>query len=735
VADVAFLASAQDSSGRVLTAARVKRSLGHGWSSHELTPYTLVAGAAPRDDGQIVVEKRLGVRVGDRLRVTTPAGVRTFRVSGLVSASGAGDRAQATLFFADGLAPKLARLTGRLNAVGVFADAGVDPDSLRDRLRAALGSRYKVASRNDASTADAGDPRAEQRDTVIFVAAMLAGNGGAVTIFVVAGIFGLMIAQRRRELALFRAVGATPRQVRRMIAAEAFVLAVLAGLAGCVVGALAAGSIASMLVERGVAPDGLKPDSGLVPMLLAFSIGLVLAESAVIAAAFRAGRVRAGEALRDASLGKERLGVVRGLLGLAIVVGGAVTLLVVSGLSFTVVVVPMAIVLAIGVALLGPLVLALPAALLSRPLRRVGATGLLASTSMTSGRRRVSAVAAAIALVVAIAGSQVVLSASSRAAAQHEAAERFAGGQVLVSDGPGLPPSLERAVRGLPGVTGAVGVIPLDVYIMTRGLENDGIPQIAAGIDMQRAGRVLDLGVRKGSMSRVRDRTIAISTQLARDDGLGMGDTLRVRLPDGADARVRVGAVYRWSAALGDLVLGAGFARRHSAAGVDDAIYVTGDGAAEAGLRQLARRVPTAVALTRGEYLAEIDSAQQQVVWILWLLIVLVAGYAAISVVNSAAMAVADRRSEIRLARLIGSTRGQILRMITWEAAVTTGVGLAAGAAIVAGAVWRLPATQPDWHVVVPAQLCALLLVGAALLSLVAAIAPTILAVRRPVAG
>src|SRR5699024_1604621 len=107
-----------------------------------------------------------------------------------------------------------------------------------------------------------------------------------------------------------------------------------------------------------------------------------------------------------------------------------------------------------------------------------------------------------------------------------------------------------------------------------------------------------------------------------------------------------------------------------------------------AGLRQLASRVPTAVALTRGEYLDEIDSAQQQVAWILWLLIVLVAGYAAISVVNSAAMAVADRRGELRLARLIGATRGHVLRMITWEAAVTTAVGLAAGAAIVAGAVW-----------------------------------------------
>ena len=305
---------------------------------------------------------------------------------------------------------------------------------------------------------------------------------------------------------------------------------------------------------------------------------------------------------------------------------------------------------------------------------------------------------------------------------------------MLVSDGPGLPPSLERVVRGLPGVTGAVGVIPLDVYIMNRGLENNGVPRIAAGIDLPRAGRMLDLGVREGSIARVRGNTIAISTQLAGDSHLGVGDTLRVRLPDGADAQVRVGAVYRWSVALGDLVFGASFARQHSVVGLDEAIYVTGGSAADTGLGQLAERVPTAAVLSRGEYLDEVDSAQQQQAWIVWLLIVLVAGYAAISVVNTAAMAVADRRHEIRLARLIGSTRGQVLRMITWEAAVTTAVGLAAGAAIVAGAVWRLPATQPDWHIVVPAQLCALLLVGAALLSVVAAIAPTLLALRRPVA-
>ena len=121
----------------------------------QLTPYTLVAGTAPRDHRpDVVVERRLDVPVGARLRVTTAAGVRTFRVSGLVDAHGAGDRTQAALFFQDTLAPRLARLTGRVNAVGVLADTGVDSGALRDRLRDTLGTNYKVAGRNNASTAE-----------------------------------------------------------------------------------------------------------------------------------------------------------------------------------------------------------------------------------------------------------------------------------------------------------------------------------------------------------------------------------------------------------------------------------------------------------------------------------------------------------------------------------------------------------------------------------------------------
>ncbi len=301
---------------------------------------------------------------------------------------------------------------------------------------------------------------------------------------------------------------------------------------------------------------------------------------------------------------------------------------------------------------------------------------------------------------------------------------------MLVSDGPGLPSSLEPAIRRLPGVRGAVGVLPLDVYIMNRGLENNGVPRIAAGIDVQHSGGLLDLGVRKGSLARVRGNTIAISTQMARDTHLGVGDTLRLRLPDGTDAQVRVGALYRWSDALGDLVLGAAFAQRHSVGGLDDAIYVAGGTSA---LRQLAERVPAAVVLSRSEYLRGVDSAQQKQAWIVWLLIVLVAGYAAIALVNTAAMAIADRRPEIRLVRLVGATRGQVLRMITWEAVLTTAIGLAAGGAIVAAVVWRLPATQPDWRIVVPTHLCALLFAGAALISMIAGIAPTLVALRRPV--
>jgi putative ABC transport system permease protein len=726
VGDVTFSAE----SGR-LSAPAVRRSFGHGWASRTLTPYALVAGRGPRA-GEIAVEQRLGAGVGEHVRVSTPAGARTFRVSGLVDAHGKGDRTQAALFFADATASRLALRPGLVDAVGVLAAPGVDPALLRHRLQAALGKRYAVSGRDDASTADAGDPRADQRDEAVSVMAILAANGAVVTIFVVAGIFGLAVAQRRRELALLRAVGATPRQVRRMIAAEAFLVAVVAGIAGCIAGVLAAGPIATMLVDRGIAPEGLRPHAGWVPLLVAFASGILVSEAAVLAAASRAGRVRAGEALRDASLGRERLGLLRGALGLLTVGGAIVLLLAVHGLATLAAVVPLAIMLAAGAALLAPVVLALPAGMLSRPLRGLGPSGLLASTSIATGRRRVGAVSASIALVVAIAGSQIVLSATSRAAARHETGERVLAAQALVSNGAGLPPRVERAAGRLPGATGAVGVIPLDIYVMNRDLVDNGTPKAAAGLDVPHAAGLLDLRVRDGSLAGVGGRRVAISTQFADENGLGVGDTLRVRLPDGAQVPVRVGATYRLAAALGDLVLPAALARRHASTPLDEAIFVGGHPDREQ-LRQLASQVPTAEVVTRSEYLRGVDSSVQHEAWVAWLVVFLIAAYAAISIVNTAAVAVADRRREFRLARLVGSTRGQVMKMVAWEAAVTSIVGLAAGAAIVAAAVWRVPATQPGWHIVVPHGQGALLLVGTGLLAIAAAVVPTLVATRRPV--
>src|SRR5204863_1927939 len=89
IGDVTFSATTEG-----LSAPGVRRSFGHGWASRTLTPYALVAGRGPRA-GEIAVEQRLGAHVGERLRVTTPAGTRTFRVSGLVSGHGKGDRTQA----------------------------------------------------------------------------------------------------------------------------------------------------------------------------------------------------------------------------------------------------------------------------------------------------------------------------------------------------------------------------------------------------------------------------------------------------------------------------------------------------------------------------------------------------------------------------------------------------------------------------------------------------------------
>ena len=387
---------------------------GHGWPSAALTPYRLTAGRAPAGPRDVVADARLGARVGASLRIVTPGGEATYRVSGLASGRASRDRGQAAVFFTAAVAQPRSRAPPAASTRSASSPNAASPPRRCARGSSErLGSQVEVLDRDHAANADAGDPTASDRATLVSIFGTMGGIAGAVALFVVAGTFALAIAQRRRETAVLRALGATPRQVRRLIATEALLLSVVASALGLPAGGPLARAIVSVLADHGVVPAGFEPGHSWVPLVAALGMGIGVAQVAVVAAARRAGRVRPAEALREVAIEHARPGALRTLTGVLALAGGAAMAVIFAGEQAYAFSILAAILLAIGTALLGRGLLGLPAALLSRPLRLLGAPGLLASTGLAANRWRSAALATPILLIAMLVGSQGVLSAST----------------------------------------------------------------------------------------------------------------------------------------------------------------------------------------------------------------------------------------------------------------------------------------------------------------------------------
>jgi putative ABC transport system permease protein len=728
VPDVAFAAGAWDARGHALAAA--ERLRGHGWSSAALTPYRLAAGKAPAGAHDVVADSRLGVRVGQKLRIVTPAGDATYRVSGLALGRADRDRGQAALFFADGVAAAQSGTPGHVNAIGVVADPGTSRDELVKRVQKAAGGGAEVLAHDHGAEADAGDPRAVDRVGLIAVFGVMGGISGAIALFVVAGTFGLAIAQRRRETAVLRALGATPAQVRRLLGAEALILSAVASALGALLGGPLARALLRVLTDHGIAPDGFQLGAGGLPLLIAVGGGIGVAQVAVIAAARRAGRVRPSEALREVAIEHARPGWPQLAIGVVSLAGGAAMAIIFSGeaaLGYSII---GGMLLATGAALLGRLLLGVPAALLSRPLRLLGAPGLLASTSLSANRWRTAALATPIVLITMLVGTQGVGQVSAQKHIERTTEARVTAAHVVVGrDGAPLPAGTAAQLARLPGVRAAAGMQKTSVFLLGKGLGWDA-PWAAAGLAIGEAPRTLDLHVRSGRLAGVRGPAVAISRVAAAEGHLEVGDAMKVRLADTRPATLRVAAIYDSSAGLGDVLLDPAVARRHAGTPADDAVFVAGGPAAGRSLARYARAHPGVEALTRGEYLHTLRSANDENAWGVWLVVGLAVIFGALALINTAAMAIGERRSELATIRLLGGTAGQTTRMVLLELAPVLLVALLAGGAIAAAAMSGVPAGVRGFPLVVPVTVIGGLLGGTAVLGLAAAAVSGRLALR-----
>ena len=491
IGDVAFAAGAWDAAGRRLGAAHADRLIGHGWDSAALTPFRLTAGARPaaratssptpgsaRASAPCCASSPRRGRALSRQRPRRRAR-RRRRAPGRPVLRGGGRRD----------AVRHRRAGQRRRRDRRARDRGGRP---AQRLRERLGRGFDVLDREHAADADAGDPTAADRAGLIAIFGALGGIAGAVALFVVAGTFALAIAQRRRETAVLRALGATPRQVRRLIAGEALLVSLVAGALGVLAGRPLADAIVGVLADHGEVGPAFAPADSPIPLAAALGMGVVIAQLAVAAAARRAGRIPPADALREVAIEHPRPGLVRVLSGVACLLGGVAMSVVFSGFWAMAFAVLGGILLAMGVGLLGRWLLGIPAAVLAAPLRRLGAAGMLASTGLAANRWRTAALATPIVLVAMLAGIQGIVESSNQRHTEAVTLVRVHAPRVVVGDGGApLPAGTAAAVARLDGVHAVTAVVQTEVYPLAGGL-GDQSPWPAAGLSGDATAATLD---------------------------------------------------------------------------------------------------------------------------------------------------------------------------------------------------------------------------------------------------
>ncbi len=661
-------------------------SVGHPWAVAGYGGYHLVSGRSPAGAGEVAVGVGQG-RVGQKLTVLTAAGPAVFTVSGTVSAVSW----EHAVFFSDAEAAALSPRIDDLVALGPL-----------DAVRAAVaGSQAEVLTGQDRHKADpsATTDRRSLDDTITLVPVM-AGVAGVTAVFVVASTFGFAVIQRRREVALLRAVGATPQQVRKMVRGEALLVGAFASAVGTALGLLGAQWLAQLLIGMGIAPSWFTVAISLkwtvlAPLAAAFLVGVGVALGGAVTAAGRAGRIRPIEALREAAVDEAGWTPGRRLLGLLGLVGGVAWAAWIGIASPNSVLSPNTYVMSLTVPVLAAAVLAPFAVgpltrLLMRPFRRSsGATAMLVREGALTSRRRIAATAAPVLLTVGLAFSLMAATSSLGAARDSGAQNQVSAPYALVPDGtPGISPQVVARVAAIHGVRVAA---PLATTIYTPSDGNTD-QNDALVVDPAALRDTMKLQVVAGSLDALNDTSMAVADIW----DWPVGSEVPVHLPDGQVATLRVAATYRAVRGQDVAYLPMRFAA--SAAYAKDGLvpdaYVSlapgTDPAAAAKAIRAAVAGGGASFVSRDRLVSSESSYSTHLIKVRQqstaLIIVL---FCFIAILNTLLMATADRRRDLAVLRLAGATPRQVLKFFVGESLLVVAIGtvlaLAATAVNLAG--------------------------------------------------
>ncbi|QSB13985.1 ABC transporter permease [Natronosporangium hydrolyticum] len=731
------------SDGQVIASFGPPR-LGVNWTG-ERGIVELREGRGPTEDSEVAVNAELArvgeFQVGDEIEILTREPKQTFTLVGIYGFAGGRDSVGGVheVAFTDGTAQQLMLgEPGVWTLIEVQGD-GPAPDILRDEIAAAVGDNFRVRTGEEYASQQAD----QLQQGLTFFQYILLGFAGIalfVGVFLILNTFSIVIAQRTRELALTRAIGASRRQVVLSVLLEALVIAVLAAAAGIAsgigVGALlahlAAGFIALPIAEISVSATTIA-----VPLL----VGIVVTLGAALSPALRASRVPPVAALQKVTTSDQPLSR-RAIVGGAISAAGAGTLLL--GLLGHAGENPLWAVLAgvlvslIGVTVLTPVVV--------RP--AVSVLGLVFSWSVSgqlgrlnSGRnpRRTAVTASALMVGVALVAGVGVVVSSAKQSITRQSEDTIAADLMIAGEAAGARPAsfdaevIERAAE-LPGVVAASGLYRDRVTYRGEHLHVDATDDLAVLND------ILSLTATEGVLETLGPSDVVVDQDVAEALALSIGSQVTFTLSRGEAEPHRVVGIYEPAPVVGGAILPlastsqfdvpqpiVGFVSLAEGAAVDD------------NRREIAALLadsPEVSVVDQSSYIEQQVSQFDFVIVMVQLLLALAILIAVLGIINTLVLSVIERTRELGMLRAIGLTRGSVVRMIIVESVVISLLGAVLGIAVGSGlgaAVVNALQDEGVTELAVPLGELATYLGIAAVVGVLAALLPALRAARTNV--
>ena len=688
-------------------------------------------GLEPTRADQVAIDARTaeqaGFHLGDRVDVVLQDGRQTFTLVGTIGFGENDSLLGATMAGFDlTTAQRLFDKVGLVDEVDVQAEPGVSAGELRDRIAAVLPDEVEALTGDQV----AADGSAAVRDamgaftTVLLAFAVISLLVGS---FVIWNTFNVLVAQRRREVALLRAVGATRRQVLGGVLVEATLVGTLSGGLGLVLGVALAAGIRSLLKLIGVEMPTTSPAIEMRTVAAALLVGILVTVVAAIAPAWAATRVAPMEALRDAVPTHRAAGRRRSIAGAVLVATGTAALaacIVMGDQRWWTVIATM--VTFAGLVVAGPTLARATARLANHG--RPGGGWRMAARNIERDSRR----AAATALALTIGLTVVVAVAVSAASLRVSVADAVSGGNrsdlILEPAGAGLgvSPSVADLLRDRVDVTDVV-------ELRETGARVDGHDSVVSAMNAEGLDRVIDLGIEAGSLDAFGPGAILVSTEQAERLGVATGEAVTVTFAETGPTTMRIAATFsRGSLINASYVLALPDFEANVTSQLDAAILVNNVPGVDpdqghANIEAALADYPNVTVNSPEDITDKAQNSVNQLLGIVTALLLLAVVVAVLGIVNTLVLSVVERTRELGLLRAVGGTRRQVRTVVRRESVLMSLLGAVTGIALgtLSGvAMSRALVDEGITTIAIPTLTLAVYLVVAAAVGVLAALGP-----------